>query len=442
MLETTQENEIHEAIAKIRSELIWSLSGTDFNNVVLGLLLYRFASEKVANYLRKNLTEEEAEREKEQCIAKLGYFMLPSELFEHVQREASSYPKVAVELIQVFKNIEHSADGTRTKTNIKGLFTDVIVSINKITENKSIINVLQYIQNLQPNLFASHQFDIFGDAYEYLMKMQDSNSLKEAGEFYTPPEVSKLLAKISLHGNTKVEKVYDPTCGSGSLLLKFSELLGKENITTGLYGQERNITTYNLCRINMFLHDISYKKFKIVHGDTLMNPKLQEEAPFDCIVANPPFSVSWAGDSDQRLTEDPRFKVVGKLAPKSKADLAFILHSLSMLSEQGTAAIVCFPGVLYRGGAEQVIRKYLVDNNYVDAVIHLPEQLFFNTSIGTCILVLKKNKEDSNILYIDATKEYEKSGDRNKLSNMNIEKILNAIRKLSLIHISEPTRPY
>lgn len=278
----------------------------------------------------------------------------------------------------------------------------------------------------------------FSTPYEYLMGMYASNAGKSGGEFFTPQEVSELLTKISLLDNngkmkTEVNKVYDPAVGSGSLLLKFAKILGKDNVRNGFFGQEINITTYNLCRINMFLHDIGYDKFSIEHGDTLTDPKHWDEEPFEAIVSNPPYSIKWEGSDNGTLINDPRFSPAGVLAPKSKADFAFIMHCLHWLATDGTAAIVCFPGIMYRGGAEQKIRKYLIDNNYIECVIQLPDNLFYGTSIATCIMVLKKSKVDNQTLFIDASKEFIKFTNSNKLGDgtssnepNNIQNILNA----------------
>lgn len=249
------------------------------------------------------------------------------------------------------------------------------------------------------------------------------NSGTKGGEFYTPAEVSFLLAKIAASGRTSVNKVYDPACGSGSLLLKFKEVLGTKNVIDGFFGQEINLKTYNLCRMNMFLHNVNYDHFDIQQGDTLKNPRHYDEEPFDAIVSNPPYSIPWDGQNDPTLINDPRFSPAGVLAPASKADLAFTMHMLSWLSTEGTAAIIEFPGVLYRGGAEQKIRQYLVSNNYVDTVIQLPQNLFFGTPIATCIIVLKKNKSDNRVCFIDASSEFIHEGNKNKLSDENIEKI-------------------
>lgn len=269
----------------------------------------------------------------------------------------------------------------------------------------------------------------FGDAYEFLMTMYASNAGKSGGEFFTPQEVGELLAKIVIMDKKSVNKVYDPACGSGSLLLKFAKILGKENVKDGFYGQEINITTYNLARINMFLHDINYNNFDIALGDTLIKPKHWDDEPFDAIVSNPPYSIHWEGKKNPLLINDERYAPAGILAPESKADLAFTMHMLSWLSEKGTAAIVEFPGVLYRGGAEQKIRNYLVENNYIDIVIQLPTDLFFGTSIATCIIVLKKNKTDNSILFVDASNEFFRGDNKNKLTPDNIKNIIDIIRK-------------
>ena len=332
---------------------------------------------------------------------------------------------------EVFNAIENSAKGADSEDDMKGLFDDIDVNSNKLgatvtKRNETLVKILTAIGDLKFGDITENEIDAFGDAYEFLMTMYAGNAGKSGGEFFTPQEVSELLAKITLVGKTEVNKVYDPACGSGSLLLKFAKVLGKENVRQGFYGQEVNITTYNLCRINMFLHDINYEKFNIALGDTLIDPKHWDDEPFDCIVSNPPYSIKWEGDSNPLLINDPRFAPAGVLAPKSKADLAFTMHMLHWLSTNGTAAIVEFPGVLYRGGAEQKIRKYLVDNNFVDTVIQLPANLFFGVTIATCIIVLKKSKKDNSILFIDASNEFVHEGNKNKLSDENIARILNA----------------
>ncbi len=437
--------ELHKTIWRIANELRGSVDGWDFKQYILGLLFYRFISENLTAYLNQKqrlvepnfdyvkLTDGDAEPAREFSVISKGFFILPSQLFENVHRNAKSDVRLNETLSAVFRDIEASANGADSEKDFKGLFQDIDVNSNKlgptvIERNKKLVNMLDAIASMQLGNFYDNQIDAFGDAYEFLMTMYASNAGKSGGEFFTPQEVSELLAKITTVGKTEVNKVYDPACGSGSLLLKFAKVLGKDKVRQGFYGQEINITTYNLCRINMFLHDINYDKFDIALGDTLTNPKHKDYEPFDAIVSNPPYSISWAGDSDGTLINDPRFAPAGVLAPKSKADLAFTMHMLSWLSTSGTAAIVEFPGVLYRGGAEQKIRKYLVENNYVDCVIQLPQNLFFGVSIATCIIVLKKSKTDSKTLFIDASNEFVHAGNKNKLSDKNIERILDAYK--------------
>ena len=339
-----------------------------------------------------------------------------------------------VTLDTIFKNIENSANGTESESDLKGLFDDIDVNSNKlggtvVKRNENLVNLINGVGDMKLGDYQENTIDAFGDAYEYLMGMYASNAGKSGGEYYTPQEVSELLTKITLVGKTEVNKVYDPACGSGSLLLKFAKILGKNNVRNGFFGQEINITTYNLCRINMFLHDIDFDKFDIAHGDTLTEPAHWDDEPFEAIVSNPPYSIKWEGDSSQILINDSRFSPAGVLAPKSKADLAFIMHSLSWLASNGTAAIVCFPGVMYRSGAEQKIRKYLIDNNYIDCIIQLPDNLFYGTSIATCIMVLKKSKIDNKVLFIDASKEFVKVTNSNKMTEKHIDDIVEKFTK-------------
>ena len=317
---------------------------------------------------------------------------------------------------------------------MKGLFDDLDVNSNKLgssvaKRNDHLVQLMDGVGEMKLGNYQDNTIDAFGDAYEFLMGMYASSAGKSGGEFYTPQEVSELLTKLAVMGKTSVNKVYDPACGSGSLLLKFAKILGRDNVRQGFYGQEINITTYNLCRINMFLHDIDYDKFDIALGDTLMDPGHWDDEPFEAIVSNPPYSIHWEGESNPVLINDQRFSPAGVLAPKSKADLAFIMHSLSWLATNGTAAIVCFPGIMYRGGAEQKIRKYLIDNNFVDTVIQLPDNLFYGTSIATCIMVLRKNKSENSTLFVDASKEFIKVTNSNKLTDANIEKILEWVKE-------------
>ncbi|SEA41605.1 type I restriction enzyme M protein [Arachidicoccus rhizosphaerae] len=441
-----ERDELHRAIWQIANDLRGSVDGWDFKAYVLGILFYRFISENLTTHINKaewetgaknfdyaNLTDKEAEFGRRDTVLEKGFYILPSELFTNVQKNAENNPDLNVDLHRIFKSIESSASGTDSEDDLKGLFDDVDVNSNKLggtveARNRKLAKILKAIGGLKLGNFQDNTIDAFGDAYEYLMTMYASNAGKSGGEFFTPQEVSELLAEITVVGKKSVNKVYDPACGSGSLLLKYAKVLGKENVRQGFFGQESNITTYNLCRINMFLHDINFEKFSIAHGDTLLNPMHWDEEPFDAIVSNPPYSIKWEGDANPLLINDPRFSPAGVLAPKSKADLAFTMHMLSWLATSGTAAIVEFPGVLYRGGAEMKIRKYLIDNNYVDTVIQLPSDLFFGTTIATCIIVLKKSKKDNATLFIDASAEFVRGGNKNKLSEGNRKKILAAFK--------------
>lgn len=454
--------ELHKTIWQIANDLRGSIDGWDFKQYVLGILFYRFISENLISYINKNqhdagdhsfdykkISDEVAEKARKQIVDEKGFFILPSELFHNVTDNAATDDDLNVRLEKVFKDIEKSANGTESEGNLKGLFDDLDVNSNKLggtvgEKNTKLKKLLIAVRDLKLGKYDDNTIDAFGDAYEFLMTMYAANAGKSGGEFFTPQEVSDLLTRIALidfgakkvdeKGNIHipdkkyVEKVYDPACGSGSLLLKFAKILGKDNVKMGFYGQEINLTTYNLARINMFLHDINFEKFDIGYGDTLKKPIHWDDKPFECIVSNPPYSIKWEGDANPILINDPRFSPAGVLAPKSKADMAFVMHILSWLSSSGTAAIVEFPGILYRGGAEQKIRKYLVDNNFVDTVIQLPSDLFFGNTISTCIIVLRKNKTDSKVQIIDASKEYVRIDIKNKLSSDNINRILESVR--------------
>ena len=444
MTKEQERTELHRTIWQIANDLRGSVDGWDFKSYVLGILFYRFISENLTYYLNKEerrtgdtnfdyakISDKDAEFGRVDTVKEKGFYILPSELFDNVRKSAKSDANLNETLRRIFNNIENSAKGTDSEEDLRGLFDDIDVNSNKLgatvqKRNDLLVKVIESIGGLRLGEYQDNTNDTFGDAYEFLMTMYASNAGKSGGEFFTPQEVSELLANITIVGKKQVNKVYDPACGSGSLLLKFAKVLGKENVRQGFFGQEINLSTYNLCRINMFLHDINYEKFDIAHGDTLQDPRHWDDEPFDCIVSNPPYSIKWDGDSNPLLINDPRFSPAGVLAPKSKADLAFTMHMLSWLSTSGTAAIVEFPGVLYRGGAEQKIRKYLIDNNYVDAVIQLPPDLFFGTTIATCIIVLKKSKKDNSTLFIDASAEFERGGNKNKLTEANRERILNA----------------
>ena len=384
-----QRAELHKTIWRIANDLRGSVDGWDFKSYVLGMLFYRFISENLTAYLNKNehdagevsfdyrlAADSDAEFARDEVVAEKGFYILPSDLFANVRDRAAGDENLNETLERVFKNIEASAMGTDSEDDIKGLFDDLDVNSNKLgstvaKRNQKLVKLLDAIGDLPLGRWEDNSIDLFGDAYEYLMQMYAANAGKSGGEYYTPQEVSELLARITVVGKKQVNKVYDPAVGSGSLLLKFDKVLGKNNVRQGFYGQEINLTTYNLARINMFLHDVNYADFNLAHGDTLIDPQHWDDEPFEAIVSNPPYSIKWEGDANPLLINDERFAPAGVLAPKSKADLAFTMHMLSWLAVNGTAAIVEFPGVLYRGGAEKKIRQYLVDNNYVDAVIQL-----------------------------------------------------------------------
>lgn len=441
-----EREEVHKTIWKIANELRGSVDGWDFKQYVLGLLFYRFISENIEHYVNenqrkagicnfeyRNITDEEALMGKQQILEEKGFFILPSELFCNIRKNADQNENLNVTISNVFNNIEASARGTASENDVKGLFDDFTID-NKLgntvdERNQKLVKMLNAIGDLQLGDYQDNNIDLFGDAYEFLMTMYASSAGKSGGEFFTPQEVGELLARIVIMDKTSVNKVYDPACGSGGLLLKFAKILGKENVKQGFFGQEINLTTYNLARINMFLHNINYNNFNIARGDTLIHPQHWDDEPFDAIVSNPPYSIHWAGKENPLLINDERFSPAGVLAPSSKADLAFTMHMLSWLSPKGTAAIVEFPGVLYRGGAEQKIRKYMIDNNFVDTVIQLPPDLFFGTTIATCILVLKKNKTDNNILFVDASTEFVRNTNKNKLSDENINNIINLLKE-------------
>lgn len=439
-----------------------AVDGWDFKNYVLGTMFYRYISENLAAYINQGeheagntdfnyiqISDEEAETIREGLVQEKGLFILPSELFCNLCSAAKSDKATFINsegepvsvkenlnerLEQIFRHIEESSKGSESEKSFTGLFDDFDVNSNKLgstvaKRNERLVKLLDGISMMQIGSVQDRDIDACGDAYEYLMGMYASKAGKSGGEFFTPADVSVLLTRLGTVGKTKVNKVYDPACGSGSLLLKAVKILGVNGVTTGFFGQEINITTYNLCRINMVLHDIEFDKFDIACEDTLINPQHWDDEPFELIVSNPPYSIKWVGDENPLLINDPRYSPAGVLAPKSKADMAFIMHSLSWLAPNGTAAIVCFPGIMYRGGAEQKIRKYLVDNNFIDCIIQLPANLFYGTTIATCIMVMKKGKADNKILFIDATNECIKVTNNNKLTDDNIDHIMDAFTK-------------
>lgn len=437
-----EREELHRAIWAIADELRGAVDGWDFKNYVLGTMFYRYISENLTAYINDGeieagnigfdyaqMADEDVLEAKDGLVEEKGFFILPSELFCNVRAYAAQDENLNETLERIFYHIEESAKGSQSEGSFAGLFDDFDVNSNKLgstvaKRNERLAKLLDGVAAMNLGSVKEHDIDAFGDAYEYLMTMYASNAGKSGGEFFTPADVSELLTRLGTVGKTKVNKVYDPACGSGSLLLKAEKILGKEAVMNGFFGQEINITTYNLCRINMFLHDIGFDKFDIECEDTLTNPQHWDDEPFELIVSNPPYSIKWEGDDNPLLINDPRFAPAGVLAPKGKADMAFIMHSLSWLAPNGTASIVCFPGIMYRPGAEQKIRKYLIDNNYVDCIIQLPNNLFFGTSIATCIMVLKKGKRDNKVMFIDASNEFVKVTNNNRLSAENINNIL------------------
>ena len=434
--------ELHKTIWNIANDLRGSVDGWDFKQYVLGILFYRFISENLDNYVTQGeraagdtdfeyskLADDEAKEAKDDLVSEKGFYIAPSELFCNVRARAKMDVNLNETLEKVFRHIEESAQGTESEKDFSGLFVDMDVNSPKLgntvaQRNAKLVKLLDAIGDMKLGIDMETKIDAFGDAYEFLMTMYASNAGKSGGEFFTPQEVSRLLTLIGLNGRKQVNKVYDPACGSGSLLLQCSKIIGPDAVRLGYFGQEINLTTFNLCRINMFLHNIPYEKFDIALGDTLTEPKHWDDEPFDLILSNFPYSIRWQGDDNPILINDERFSPAGVLAPKSKADMAFVMHIISWLSAEGTAAIVTFPGIMYRGGAEQKIRKYLVDNNFVDAVIQMPGNLFFGTSIATCLLILKRNRPDNRVAFIDASREYIKVTNNNKLTEDNIQNIL------------------
>jgi type I restriction enzyme M protein len=445
MTSRDQKAELRAKIWKIANDVRGSVDGWDFKQYVLGTLFYRFISENFTNYMQggdtsvdyANIPDDRITPEiKHDAIKTKGYFIYPSQLFVNIAKTAHTNPNLNTDLAEIFSAIENSANGYPSEDDIKGLFADFDTTSSRLgntvqDKNKRLAAVIKGVEELNFGSFEDHQIDLFGDAYEFLISNYAANAGKSGGEFFTPQQVSKLIAQLALHKQEKVNKIYDPACGSGSLLLQAKKHFDKHIIEDGFYGQEINHTTYNLARMNMFLHNINYDKFDIKLGDTLLNPKHNNDKPFDAIVSNPPYSVKWIGKDDPTLINDERFAPAGVLAPKSKADFAFILHALHYLSSKGRAAIVSFPGIFYRGGAEKKIRKYLVDNNYVETVISLAPNLFYGTSIAVNILVLSKHKTDNKTQFIDASGEdfYKKATNNNELTDEHIAKIMDIFDK-------------
>ena len=431
--ENIQRAELHKKIWALADKLRGAINGWDFRQYVLGVLFYRFISEDIVEYFNEfdytKISDEEAEKNfRVKFVEAKGFFILPSHLFVNIVKNIDNNQNLSVVLSNIFELIEASSK------NMKGLFNEIDTNSEKLgltikERNKRLADILIGINEINFSKFKDNEIDVFGDAYEYLISNYASNAGKSGGEYFTPQTVSKLLARIVMENKKKINKVYDPTCGSGSLLLQIKKQFD-ENITDcEFFGQELNTTNYNLARMNMLLHGINYMKFNIKRGDTLLNPLHKAEKPFDAIISNPPYSTKWVGKDDKNLIKDERFADVGKLAPKNKSDFAFILHSLNYLSNDGRAVIVCFPGIFYRKGAEHTIRKYLIDNNVVDCIIQLCDNLFFGTTIATCILVLSKNRKTDKILFLDASCEYKKKTNKNILTEKNIEKILEGFKK-------------
>jgi type I restriction enzyme M protein len=453
MTSTNQRAELQAKIWRIANDVRGSVDGWDFKHFVLGTLFYRFISENFATYIEggdesidySKLSDDVITPEiKEDAIKTKGYFIYPSQLFVNVAKTANTNTDLNTDLKSIFDAIEGCANGYPSEPDIKGLFADFDTTSSRLgntveSKNDRLAKVLKGIDELTFGNFEDNQIDLFGDAYEFLISNYAANAGKSGGEFFTPQTISKLIAQLAMHGQTSVNKIYDPAAGSGSLLLQAKKHFDNHIIEEGFFGQEINHTTYNLARMNMFLHNVNYDKFNIVLGDTLLNPQLGDDKPFDAIVSNPPYSIQWIGNDDPTLINDDRFAPAGVLAPKSKADFAFVLHALSYLSSKGRAAIVCFPGIFYRGGAEQKIRKYLVDNNYVETVISVAPNLFFGTSIAVNILVLSKSKTNNTTQFIDASGEdfFKKATNTNVLTDKHIDKIMKLFdRKEDVDHIA------
>lgn len=444
MTSTQQRAELQRQIWQIANEVRGAVDGWDFKQYVLGTLFYRFISENFASYIEggdasvnyAKLSDDVINAEiKDDAIKTKGYFIYPSQLFANIAAGTNTNPNLNTDLAAVFAAIESSANGYPSEMDIKGLFADFDTTSNRLgntvaDKNTRLAAVLKGVAGLSFGNFEDNQIDLFGDAYEFLISNYAATAGKSGGEFFTPQSVSKLIAQLAMHKQTTVNKIYDPAAGSGSLLLQAKKHFDAHIIEEGFFGQEINHTTYNLARMNMFLHNINYDKFNIALGNTLLNPYFGDDKPFDAIVSNPPYSVNWIGSDDPPLINDERFAPAGVLAPKSKADFAFVLHALSYLSSKGRAAIVCFPGIFYRGGAEQKIRQYLIDNNFVETVISLAPNLFFGTSIAVNILVLSKHKTDNKTQFIDASSLFKKETNNNVLTNTgennHIEQIMRA----------------
>jgi type I restriction enzyme M protein len=438
MTSTQQRAELQRRIWQIANEVRGAVDGWDFKQYVLGALFYRFISENFASYIEADddsihyaeLPDSVITPDiKDDAIKTKGYFMYPSQLFANIVQNAHSNENLNTDLAAIFTAIEASANGYPSEQDIKGLFADFDTTSNRLgntvkDKNARLAAVLKGVAELDFGDFEGSHIDLFGDAYEFLISNYAANAGKSGGEFFTPQHVSKLIAQLAMHKQTSVNKIYDPACGSGSLLLQAKKHFDAHIIEEGFFGQEINHTTYNLARMNMFLHNINYDKFNVQLGNTLIEPHFGDDKPFDAIDSNPPYSVKWIGSDDPTLINDERFAPAGVLAPKSKADFAFVLHALSYLSSKGRAAIVCFPGIFYRGGVEQKIRQYLVDNNYVETVISLAPNLFYGTTIAVNILVLSKHKTNTTTQFIDASGLFKKETNNNVLLDTHVDQIM------------------
>ena len=438
-LAQSQRAQLHAQIWKMANEVRGAVDGWDFKQFVLGMLFYRFASEQFVFRVEggdssigyaQMADEEISAVERDMIVRRLGYYIAPSQLFQNVVRTATQDLDLNSHLKNIFNAIEGSALGYPSEKQLQGLFADFDTTSTRLgntvqEKTRRLLAVMQGVAELDFGPIGEAQIDVFGDAYEFLISNYAANAGKSGGEFFTPQSVSRLIARLAMHGQREVRSIYDPACGSGSLLLQARHLERQRRFSGNYYGQEINLTTYNLARMNMFLHGVNYSKFDLQHGDTLLRPAHKSRLGFDAIVSNPPYSVNWVGDADPTLINDDRFAPAGVLAPRSKADYAFILHILDRLSERGRAAVVCFPGIFYRGGKEQKIRRWLVEGNYVESVIALPPNLFYGTSIAVNIMTLSKAKGTRAIRFIDASGEdfYSKETNNNVLRPEHIDHI-------------------
>lgn len=432
-----EREKLHKTLDEIANDLRGKVDGWDFKSYVLGTLFYRYLCEHLVHVINTEqreageedfdyaqLTDEVAEDAREHYTEMLGYYILPSQLFDVLESGSKTNQNLNIDLDKAFRAVEESTVSADSADDFAGLFQDFDVASNRLggtvkERSERLGSIMRAVKKLELGGFSDTTIDVFGDAYEYLLRMYASNAGRSGGEHFTPQEVSEVLAEIAVNNRKTIRRAYDPCAGSGSLLYRFAKKLGIDNISDGLYGQEINPTNHALSRMNMLLHGVPFEKFDIRIGDTLLDPQHLDVQPFDAIVSNPPYSQKWAGKDDVTLINDERFAPAGVLAPKSKSDLAFTMHMLHHLEQDGVAAIVEFPGILYRGGDEQKIREYLVNNNFVDAVIQLPPNLFFGTGISTVILVLKKNRETTDVLFVDAAECFTKQGAKNTLSRTN-----------------------